>query len=224
MTDLAVFDLDRTITRRATYTPFLLHCARSRAPWRLALAPAVAGSMVAFGLKTIDRARLKEVNHHLLLGYSRSAEEMKPLVEEFADATIRDNLQPGAIRAIARNRSEGRRLVMATASYELYAHAIAERLGFDDVIATRSVRGSDGRLLARILGDNCYGPAKLKMIEQWMADEQIDRSTVGARLYSDHHTDAPAFEWADEAIAVNPSRRLRSLAQQRGWTVEDWST
>jgi hypothetical protein len=27
MTDLAIYDMDRTVTRRATYTPFLLHCA-----------------------------------------------------------------------------------------------------------------------------------------------------------------------------------------------------
>ncbi|MEO7787007.1 MAG: HAD-IB family hydrolase [Sphingomicrobium sp.] len=221
MTDLAIYDMDRTITRRATYTPFLLHCAKVGAPWRLALTPAVAGSMLAYGLKAIDRARLKEINHHLLLGYARSDEEVKPLVESFAEATMRDNIQPGAVRAIARDRAEGRRLVMATASYALYVDAIAERLGFDDVIATKSVRGSDGRLIARIDGNNCYGPAKLAMIEEWMAVEQVERRHV--RFYSDHHTDAPAFDWADEAVAVNPSRALRTLAQRRGWKIEDWS-
>ena len=40
MTDLAIYDMDRTVTRRATYTPFLLHCALRRAPWRLLLAAA----------------------------------------------------------------------------------------------------------------------------------------------------------------------------------------
>ena len=38
MTDLAIYDMDRTVTRRATYTPFLLHCALRRAPWRLLFA------------------------------------------------------------------------------------------------------------------------------------------------------------------------------------------
>ena len=27
MTDLAIYDLDRTITRRPTYTLFVIHCA-----------------------------------------------------------------------------------------------------------------------------------------------------------------------------------------------------
>jgi len=141
MTDLAIYDMDRTVTRRATYTPFLLHCAAQRARWRLAFAPAVALSMTAYGLKAIDRARLKEINHRLLLGYALSDDDLKPLVESFAEKTIRDNIQPGAVRAIARDRAEGRRLVMATASYALYVDAIAERLGFDDVIATRSRTG-----------------------------------------------------------------------------------
>ena len=197
MTDLAIYDMDRTITRRATYTPFLIHCAREAAPWRLAFAPAVAASMAGYAAKLIDRARLKEINHHLLLGYVRSDAEMKPLVDSFADATIATNIQPGAIRAIARDRAEGRRLVMATASYALYVDAIAERLGFDDVIATKSVRGADGRVMARIDGDNCYGPAKLAMIKDWFATAQIDRGHI--RFYSDHVSDAPVFEWADEA-------------------------
>ena len=221
MTDRAVYDMDRTITRRATYTPFLLHCAREAAPWRLAFAPAVAASMAGYAAKLIDRARLKEINHRLLLGYARSAADMKPLVDSFADATITTNIQPGAIRAIARDRAEGRRLVMATASYALYVDVIADRLGFDDVIATKSVRGSDGRVMARIDGDNCYGPAKLAMIRDWLAEQQVDRAHV--RFYSDHVSDAPTLDWADEAVAVNPSRGLANLAKQRGWKVEDWS-
>ena len=41
MTDFAIYDMDRTVTRHATYTPFLLHCAMRRAPWRLLLLPFV---------------------------------------------------------------------------------------------------------------------------------------------------------------------------------------
>ena len=220
MTDLAIYDMDRTITRRATYTPFLIHAARTRAPWRLALAPAVAGSMAAYVVKIIGRSRLKEINHRLLLGRERSDAELAPLVKAFADRTIATNLQPGALRAIARDCAEGRRLVMATASYALYAEAIAERLGFDDVIATRSVRSPDGRLLARIDGENCYGPAKLRMIEAWLAEKAIEPAHV--RFYSDHASDAPVFDWADEAVAVNPHPPLRRLATAKGWRIEDW--
>jgi phosphoserine phosphatase len=42
------------------------------------------------------------------------------------------------------------------------------------------------------------------------------------RFYSDHVSDRPAFEWSDEPVAVNPHAKLRRLAEQRGWTIEDW--
>jgi phosphoserine phosphatase len=43
------------------------------------------------------------------------------------------------------------------------------------------------------------------------------------RFYSDHASDAPVFEWADEPVAVNPHAKLAKLAATRGWTVEDLS-
>ena len=56
MSDLAIYDMDRTITRRATYTPFLLHAALRLAPWRLLLVPAVVVMMLAYLAGLIDRS------------------------------------------------------------------------------------------------------------------------------------------------------------------------
>ncbi|HEU0309927.1 MAG TPA: HAD-IB family hydrolase [Sphingomicrobium sp.] len=220
MTDFAIYDMDRTVTRRATYTPFLLHCALRRAPWRLLLLPFVVGSMLAYVLKAIDRGRLKEINHRLLLGHRRHPHELKPLVDSFAEAVLANNVRPGARDAIARDKADGRRLVMATASYRFYAREIAERLGFDDCIGTNSILGLDSQVHAKIDGENCYGPAKLKMVTDWLAASGLERGHV--RFYSDHASDAPVFEWADEAVAVNPHDRLKRLAAERGWKQEDW--
>ena len=220
MTDFAIYDMDRTVTRRATYTPFLLHCAVRRAPWRLLLMPFVIGSMLAYVLKLIDRGRLKEINHRLLLGDGTHPADLKPLVASFAEATLAGNIRPGARQAIARDKAEGRHVVMATASYRFYAREIAERLGFDECIGTNSILGIDERVHAKIDGQNCYGPAKLMMIEQWLGKSGLGRGHV--RFYSDHASDAPVFEWADEAVAVNPHDRLKRWASQRNWRVEDW--
>ena len=220
MTDFAIYDMDRTVTRRATYTPFLLHCALRRAPWRLLLLPVVAASMIAYAVKLLDRGRLKEINHHLLLGSKRHPAELKPLVESFAAATLANNVRPGARDAIARDKADGRHVVMATASYRFYAREIAERLGFDECIGTNSILGLDERVHAKIDGQNCYGPAKLSMVEEWLAKSGLERGHV--RFYSDHASDAPVFEWSDEPVAVNPHNKLVRLAQARGWRVEDW--
>ena len=220
--DLAVYDLDRTITRHATYTPFLLHCAVRRAPWRLLLLPLVILSMLLYGLRLIDRGRLKEINHALLLGRTIHPRDLQPLVGSFAEATVARNVRPGARQAIARDKAQGRRLVLATASYRLYAEAIAERLGFDDTIGTGAIIGLDERVHAKILGENCYGPAKLRMIADWVEKSGLTGKHGHVRFYSDHASDQPAFEWADEPVAVNPHARLRRLATARGWQVEDW--
>ena len=220
MIDLAIYDMDRTVTRRATYTPFLLHCAWRLEPWRLLLLPLVVASMLLYVAKIIDRGRLKEINHRLLLGHKRSPQLLKPLIDGFARRTLANNVRPGARAAIARDKAQGRRVVMATASYRLYAQAIADALGFDDCIGTNSIIGLDARVHARIDGENCYGPAKLRMIEAWLAAEKLERAHV--RFYSDHASDAPVFDWADEPVAVNPHDRLKRLAEARGWPVEDW--
>ena len=39
MTELAIYDMDKTITRVSTYVPFLMHAMRKRAPWRALLLP-----------------------------------------------------------------------------------------------------------------------------------------------------------------------------------------
>ena len=220
MTDLAIYDMDRTVTQKATYTPFLIHCAMNRAPWRLVFLPLVLGSMILYVLKIIDRAKLKEINHHLLLGHKRSKAELAPLIDGFAEKTTKTNIRPGARAAIARDKAEGRRVVMATASYRFYARAIAERMGFDDIIGTNSILGLDEEVHAKIDGDNCYGPAKMEMILDWMEKNEVERGHV--RFYSDHASDHPAFEWADEPVAVNPHGPLEVMAKKEGWRIEDW--
>ncbi len=220
---LAIYDMDRTVTRTGTYTPFLLHVALARAPWRLVFAPLVPFVMLAYALRLITRARLKEINLRLLLGGRVPQAELAPLVASFAERTWQFNTLPGARRQIEADRAAGRRLVLATASYRLYVEAIAARLGFDDVIATNSIIGIDARVTATIDGENCYGPAKLRAVEAWLAAQGIARADADIRFYSDHQSDAPVMAWADAPFAANPSRKMRALATRRGWPVVDWS-
>ncbi len=222
MVRLAIYDMDKTITRGPTWTRFLIAGARMRAPWRLALLP-VAGLMaLGHPLRIVDRARLKGMTQRLMLGGRLNESELRRLVQAFAEAIDRDEVLAGARHRIAQDHGEGYRLVLATASFRYYAEAIAARLGFDAVIATEVRRDEGGDVLSGVAGDNCYGPAKLAMIEAWLAREGIDRETAHIRFYSDHVSDAPALAAADQAFAVNAHAPLRALAKRRGWTILDW--
>lgn len=222
MIKLAIYDMDRTITHAPTWTPFLLSSARRHTPWRLLLLPAVAGSMLGYTARLVDRAGLKQVMHRLLLGKRLAPAAVDRLVTSFADRIAQSGVFAGAREQIAADRAAGYRLVMATASYRFYAGAIAARLGFDAVIATESELDDSGWLSAKMFGDNVYGPAKLRAIEAWLAAENIDRADTHVRFYSDHVSDAPALEWADEPYAVNAHGPLRALAKKRGWPILDW--
>lgn len=219
---LAIYDMDKTITAAPTWTRFLAMAARVRAPWRLALFPALGVAGIAYLLKLTDRAGLKQFSQRLLLGGALPPEEMARVAEAFAAREAAHGVLHGARARIAADRAAGYRLVMATASHGYYAAAIGHLLGFDDVIATEAKRDGQGRILSLIEGDNCYGPAKLRRIESWMAGQGIARGGAHVRAYSDHVSDAPLLGWADEGFAVNAHGPLRRLAAEQGWPLLDW--
>lgn len=212
----AVFDLDRTITARGNFTPFLLFALRRRGGL-VRGAAAVIAYMAAYVLKAIDRKTLKErMLAATIAGASRS--EMVRLTEAFIDQVMAQGLRPGARQAIERHRAAGHDLVMVTACFDFLADRIGRRLGFDAVVSTRASWDEHARLRAAIDGDNCYGAAKIAALQSALPLLK-GRHVV---VYSDHYTDLPLFDLADEAVAVNPGRRLRRLAAARNWRIEDW--
>lgn len=217
---LAIYDLDRTITAVPTWTPFLLHAARTRAPWRLVSAPLVVGAMLTYRAGLIERRTLKQFMHRLLVG-TLAPDQSAAVAQAFADSFAR-HIRRGARAQIAADRAAGYRIVVASAAHRFYASRIAAALGIDDVIATEAKVDRQGRVTHRIAGANCYGADKLAMIEAWMACQGIARADTHVRFYSDHATDEPTFVWADEAVAVNPHAKLRTLAAARGWPIVDW--
>lgn len=222
MHKLAIYDMDKTITLQPTWTRFLIAAAKARAPWRLALFPAVGVAGIGYLLKLVDRSGLKQISQRLLLGHALTPAEMERVASGFAEHEAVRGVLQGARARIAQDRAEGYRLVMATASHGYYAAAIGRLLGFDDVIATEAKRDGQGRILSLIEGDNCYGPAKLHRIEAWMAGQGIARADAHVRAYSDHVSDAPMLDWADEGFAVNAHEPLRRLAAEKGWVAFDW--
>lgn len=220
--DLAIYDMDKTITRVATWTPFLRHALKERGRGALWLLPIAGIAVTGYVLRFYGRDRLKEMTHRLVLGRAVPGERLADTARAFARATVATGLLDGARARIEADRAEGRMLVLATASYRFYAQEIAALLGFDAVIATNCAEENGGKVLARIDGENCYGAAKLRAIEAWAAERGIARGDVAVRFYSDHVSDAPVFDWADEPFPVNAHAPLKALARKRGWPVLDW--
>ena len=219
---LAIYDMDKTVTRRATYNGFLLHMALHKAPWRLLLAPFLPVGLALYALKIWDRAQLKQFSQILLIGRRVPKAQFAKYLESHADMVVGKNVYPQLLARVAQEKAAGYRHVMATASYRLYVEAIAKRLGFDDVIATDLSTDSSGHVLARIDGHNCYDVAKLELVKRWMERHGLERATCHIRAYSDHVSDAPLLNYADEPFATNPHGPLARLAETKGWRILDW--
>lgn len=219
---LAIYDMDKTVTRRATYNGFLLHMALHKSPWRLLLAPFLPFGLALYALKIWDRAQLKQFSQILLIGRRVPKVQFAKYLESHADMVVGKNVYPQLLARVAQEKAAGYRHVMATASYRLYVEAIAKRLGFDDVIATDLSTDSSGHVLARIDGHNCYDVAKLELVKRWMERHGLERATCHIRAYSDHVSDAPLLNYADEPFATNPHGPLARLAEKKGWRILDW--
>lgn len=219
---LAIYDMDKTVTRRATYNGFLLHMALHKSPWRLLLAPFLPVGLALYALKIWDRSQLKQFSQILLIGRRVPKAQFAKYLKSHADMVVGKNVYPQLLARVAQEKAAGYRHVMATASYRLYVEAIAKRLGFDDVIATDLSTDSSGHVLARIDGHNCYDAAKLELVKRWMERHGLDRATCHIRAYSDHISDAPLLNYADEPFATNPHGPLARLAEKKGWRILDW--
>ncbi len=215
---LHIFDLDRTITRMPTYTPFLLNAAQQQAPWRLALVPLILPFLLAYMCKLINRKGLKQIMHVAMLGRRMDRKEVDAIADQFANAVLADGIFTDAQGIITAAQAAGERVMIATASHHFYVGALATRLGVAEVIATGSVWKGD-QLTPVIAGENCYGAAKLRKIKTYFADHDVDREAYHLIFYSDHISDLPCFDFSDEPVAKNASPKLLALAQERGWRV-----
>ncbi|MFM7028150.1 MAG: HAD family hydrolase [Chakrabartia sp.] len=221
--DVSIFDLDRTLTKVATYTPFLIFAALHRAPWRLVLLPLWVVAMIAHALGAVSRKSLKEFGFLLMIGRRVKSDDMALLGQRFAAFMLARNILPAARRHLEAERKRGALLMLATAAPDYYAEALGRMLGFDVVVATRQHRAPQGHYTHRIEGDNCYGATKRLMVEAACHADPRLHAARQISFYSDSSSDAPMFDWAKRCFAVNPSRRLRKLAGERGWAILDFA-
>lgn len=218
MQRIALYDLDRTVTRAPTFTPFLVHMAARGNPLRLLGLPVWVLAMLGYKAGLYGRKPLKQFGLALLVGRMVRSPALQPRIDAFVARQLARNIQPGARAQIGADRDAGVRLVLVTAAPEIYAEALAQALGFEACIATRHQRDADGNLLALIAGENNYGAHKVAQVEEWLAAEGLTRADCHLTAYTDHASDAPILNFADAGVLVG-----RYAKPEQGWTQADWS-
>lgn len=157
----------------------------------------------------------------VLLAKGKSQEAVQQAAAAAA-GRLEEMLQPLAAPLFEEHRAAGRPVVMATTTPYDMVKPLADRLGLDDVIATRYRVGADGAYDGTIHGPFVWSAGKLAAVRSWAENHRVDLRESYA--YSDSVYDAPLLAAVGHPFAVNPDPRLAVLAAARRWPTLDLST
>ena len=216
MPGIAIFDLDRTLTKRGCFTPFILYVAIRR-PHRLLSFHRIILAALCNIVGVYQRGDIKLLMWREVLG-GLDREEVETLGNSFAKIWIQNTLRRQTKKNIKKHQKAGDRLILATAAMDIIADPIGRTLGFDDIISTRTHWTAEGRVSGNFDGRNCYGEEKLRRVKLTLGDLATSKTSA----YSDHITDLPVLLWAEIGIAVNPHRPLQDAAGRHGLRIENW--
>jgi len=212
--EAAIFDLDRTLVARSTGTVFQRHLRAHGFGGERDLPG--AATLYSFFNRVGESGltmRLVRMGVRAVRGWSAKA--VTAAANDAADELVADVL-PYAALTVEDHRAHGRDLVLATTSPHALVAPLAERLGFDHVVATRWEE-HDGAFTGALDGRFVWGRGKLLAVRELAAEAgiRLDRSWA----YSDSYYDAPLLAAVAHATAVNPDGRLAVLARLQGWPV-----
>jgi phosphatidylglycerophosphatase C len=211
---IAGIALDGTIPRRAPLGPFVARVLVRRPLRMLRLWP-LPWALLRYAVRR-DRGALKEsLLRHALGGLTRG--ELAVHVADYLDRLWRRGLRPGALAAIERHRAAGDRLVLLSASPDLYVPAIGARLRFDEVICTE-LQWRGERLGGRLATANRRGAEKRRCIEALKERHPLARLSA----YGNAASDLEHLAIVDAPRLVNANAAARRRAAALGIPCDDW--
>lgn len=197
MTVIAAFDVDGTLTTRDSVVPFLGRFARRPSRWKGVIV-ALPGLVAALAKR--DRDLLRERATAALLTGIEVA-DLEHEAAALAEIVIADRLRPDTTARLRWHVDQGHRVVLVSASYEVYLRHLVDHLGAEVALATR-LQAVDGRLTGRLDGVNCRGPEKVARLDGWMTKQGLDRSDIELWAYGDSAGDAELLAEADRSVWV----------------------
>ena len=215
----AFFDLDRTLLRGASGEVF---SDAMRAAGLITRS--IPGEKALYQLfntvgETLPSMALARQAVTVARGRSRAA--VQAAADEVADRLVA-MVQPFAEAVFEMHREAGRPIVLATTTpFDLVA-PFAERLGLDDVIATRYgvFVDDDGETYdGTIDGPFVWSAGKLAAVREWAEEHGVDLAQSYA--YSDSVYDTPLLSAVGHPVVVNPDPRMVLVAAARRWPTLD---
>jgi HAD superfamily hydrolase (TIGR01490 family) len=207
----AFFDLDRTLLRRSSALALAPTFRERGLISRRQMARAAVWQLMFMlrgaSAETVKRAA--EGGLLVLRGYS--PKEMQELVVDSMESVLKPLVYAESLDLVELHRERGEPVYIVSATLQEIVQVIADDLGFDGALGT-IVEVEDGKYTGRATR-SLHAENKARCIRELGHD--LDASTA----YSDSHTDLPFLEAVGHPVVVNPDRKLRRIAVQRGWPV-----
>jgi putative phosphoserine phosphatase/1-acylglycerol-3-phosphate O-acyltransferase len=215
MTAAAIFDLDRTLLRGAS-GPVISRALRDAGVISDRSIPGEGLVYRLFDLVGETRPSMMLTRQAARFAKGWHRDQVREAGEQAADA-LAEAVQPFARPLLDDHRAAGRRLVLATTTPGDMIRPLADRLGFDAVVATRYGLDGGGRYDGTIDGEFVWGKGKLRAVRSWAAANGVSLDESWA--YSDSYYDSPLLGAVGNPVAVNPDPRLLAVAVVRRWPV-----
>jgi HAD superfamily hydrolase (TIGR01490 family) len=138
---------------------------------------------------------------------------MQALVGDAMEPVLRPLVYAEPLHLVQHHRDRGERVYIVSATLQEIVEHIAADLGFDGAIGS-TCEIVDGRYTGRSLRA-AHGEGKARALRDLAVDDGLDLDASTA--YSDSYSDVPFLEAVGHPVAVNPDRRLKSIARARAW-------
>ena len=209
MKTCAIFDLDGTIIDRSSELWFFFYLLkRGKLP---------IGSVASWGLDWISLLDIQKGKANKTYLRGASANNLSNDAGKFFSQHLVNRISPRADELIKQHKSEGRLVVILSGSLTMLVRQFAQYFELDTLFGN-DLEVVNGLLTGALAGVHPYGREKANLVETLSIQHQLDLSNSYA--YGNHHTDAYKLSLFGHPTAVNPTPKLRQIAQQRGWTIE----
>jgi HAD superfamily hydrolase (TIGR01490 family) len=206
---VAVFDLDGTITHHDTLLPYVMGFPMS-APRKMLGVFVFCGTLALFVLGLRDHGQVKSAFIRATLrGKTRA--QVQAWTAEFVPSVLKHGVFADALSRIAQHRKEGARLVLMSASTDLYVPAFGAALGFDEVICT-GVQWDGDRLEGHLTTPNRRGTEKTRCFEALRQSHPC----LATAAYGNAGSDLDHLRLADHPLLVNASKSAQREATRLG--------
>ena len=209
----AFFDLDRTLLRGASGEVF---ADAMRAAGLVSRT--IPGEKFLYNLfNTVGETLPSMALARQAVGFAkgRSRASVLAAADSVAERLVA-MVQPFAHAVFAMHREAGRPVVLATTTPFDLVKPFADRLGLDDVIATRYGVLDDGDTYdGTLAGPFVWSAGKLEAVRAWADEHDID--LAASWFYSDSVYDTPLMSVVGNPVVVNPDPRMVFMAAARRW-------